>query len=706
MTEAAAPAHVSDDGVRRLLQPTSVAIVGLSTDAAKHGGRVLRHLRALGYAGDIYGVHPKADTIEGVEIFRSVSELPVAVDALVCAVPAPALPAVIAEGAALGAGAAVIFGAGFAEAGGDGGERQRELVAAAGTSGLRILGPNSAGMVRPSSRAALSFLTSLDRPGDQIRPGPVAVVTQSGGAGSYLLNRAAARGQGVAAIVSTGNEADITAETVIRALVDDEEVRAIALVLEAVRDGAAFIAAVEAAHDAGKPVVVLKLGTSAAGREVMRTHTGALADERRVTAGVLDALGVTVAETPGELLDVAEVMARTRPPAGPTVGVVTHSGGNAVLLADLAAEEGLDLPPVPVDLAEDLTAYINHGAAGNPMDLGAIMAGPHRFGEVVARTARAYDMVLAVSTPHPPAFTRVRGQSLLALNEGPKPIVNLWLAGDLGAEGEQVLRAGGAPVVTEPRAAVRALGGLVRLRARLDRGPRPTHGGAGTIASAGLDAITRAAPTEAQGKALLAAWGLPVVRGRVVPDAASAVGVAREIGFPVVVKVSAAGLEHKTEIGGLRLNLRTEDEVRVAADEMLAVVQRDAPRVQVEGVLVEQFSPGLEMIVGARHDDTFGPIVMLGLGGVFAEALEDVVIAPAPVSPEDVERMIGRLRAGAVLRSSRSGPVPDLGALAEIVTRFSARFVDCADRLSEVEINPLVFAAGGWVAVDAVVRPR
>ncbi len=622
---------------------------------------------------------------------------------MVCAVPAAALPEVVAQGAELGAGAAVIFGAGFAEAGAEGRRRQLALVAAAGHGGLRILGPNSAGMIRPSSRVALSFLTSLDRPGNEIRSGPVAVVTQSGGAGSFLVNRAAARGQGLAAVVSTGNEADITAETVIETLVGDDEVRAIAVVLEAVRDGARFIAAIKAAHAAGKPVVVCKLGTSAAGREVMRTHTGALADERRVTAGVLDALRVTVTQTPGELLDVAEVMARTRPPAGPTVGVVTHSGGNAVLLADLAAEEGLALPPVPPDLAEELAGYINYGAVGNPMDLGAIMSGPHRFGEVVARTARAYDMVLAVSTPHPPAFTRQRAESLLALADSPTPVVNLWLAGDLGDEGLQILRAAGMPVVTEPRAAVRALRALVTMHAQAADEPAPPPHAPGP--SPALNALCdAAAPTEAQAKSLLAEWGIPVVAGHVVADSAAAAQAARDLGFPVVLKVNVPGLEHKTDVGGVRLNLRTTDEVSTATDDMLAEVRRLAPQAHVEGVLVERFSPGLEMIVGARHDDTFGPVVLVGLGGVLAEALSDVVVAPAPVTAHGVGAMLRRLRAGAMLESARSGPAPDRGALCDIVATFSRRFVESGDRLSEVEINPLVFGPSGWIAVDAVVR--
>lgn len=700
MTATQAPAT----GIARLLRPRSVAIVGLSTDPSKHGARVLRHLRSLGYAGDLYGVNPRASSVDGVEVVPRVADLPVPVDAIVCAVPAVALPETVAQAADRGVGAAVIFTAGFAEAGEAGRARQRELTEAARGGGLRLLGPNSAGMVRPSSRVALSFLTSLDRPPEQIRSGKVAVVTQSGGAGSFLVNRAAARGEGLAALVSTGNEADITVEAVIAALVDDDEVEAIAVILEAVRNGAEFIAAVQAAHAAGKPVVVCKLGRSNAGRDVMRTHTGALADERRVTDGVLDALGVTVTETPAETLDVAEVLARTRPAAGRRVGVVTHSGGNAVLLADLAEDAGLHLPAVPPELVTELGEFFMHGAVGNPMDLGAIMSGPHRFAEVVSRATKGFDVVLAVSTPHPPAFTRVRGETLLALKDSPVPVVNLWLAGDVGEEGLTLLRRGNAPVVTEPRAAVRALAGLVRLGelARQRRGqgtpalrtaPLSLPGGAG-------------ATTEAQAKALLADWGVPVVAGAVVRGRDDAVTAARRLGYPVVVKISAANLEHKTDVGGVRLDLRSDGDVAAAYDEVTAAVARAAPDAAVDGVLVEQFRPGVEVIVGVRHDETFGPVVLVGLGGLLAEALEDVAVAPAPVPVESARRMLSRLRMAAVLSTARGGPAPDVDALAEIVATISRRFRDHAATIDELEANPLVFGHDGWVAVDAVLRLR
>ncbi len=400
-----------------LLEPESLAVVGLSDDAGKHGGRVLANLRKLGYGGQVWGVNPRLPEVEGAAVFASLHDLPGVPDLVVCAVPAPVVPGVVAAAGELGVGAAVVFAGGFAESGAAGESLQEALKAAAAT-GIRVLGPNSGGVIRPSHGLAVSFLTCLDRPAEQVRSGPVGLVTQSGGTGSYIHNLAAARGGGLAASVSTGNEVDIQLGEAVAAVAAISEVRAVAVVVEAVRDGTAFVEAVEAAHRQGKPVVVCRIGGSRAGGRLTATHTGAIATPARVLDGVLDALGVTVTETPGELLDVAEVMARTPPPAGPRVGIVTHSGGVAILLADLASRAGVPLPEPDADLSAALAPLLDHGAARNPLDMGGIIGGPGRFAAVVDLFAGSglFDSVLAVSTAHPPAHTSERAATLAALD--------------------------------------------------------------------------------------------------------------------------------------------------------------------------------------------------------------------------------------------------------------------------------------------------
>lgn len=430
------------DAFRALLSPDSVAIVGLSTDPGKHGARVLRNLRALGYRGEVWGVNRNATSVDGVPVVPSVAALPATPDVVVCAVPAAGLPEVLEQAGERGTTTAVVFSGGFAEAGEQGRRAQDELVRVARASGLRILGPNSGGVIHPPGRLALSFLTCLDRPSAEIRPGPVGLVTQSGGTGSYLFNLAAARGGGLAASISTGNEADLELAGAVAALADQDTVRAIAVVLEAVRDGPAFTTAVRHAHAVGKPVVALLLGTSDHGRRLMRSHTGALAAPARVLEGVCDSLGITVTRTPAELLDVATLMACATVPRGGRVGVVTHSGGTAILLSDLAADEGIDLSAPPPSLARRVTPLLEHGSPTNPLDLGAIIGGPRRFVDAVRMFTEsdAYDVVLAVTSPHPPAHTPVRVDDLIALHGGRTSLLQLWLAGDVGADGLRRLR--------------------------------------------------------------------------------------------------------------------------------------------------------------------------------------------------------------------------------------------------------------------------
>jgi acyl-CoA synthetase (NDP forming) len=681
----------------RLLAPKSIAIVGLSDAADKHGARVLRNLRAFGFEGDIWGVHPTLRDVQGVPVRPSLADLPGVPEVVICAVPAAAIPDVVTQAGRVGSAAAVIFSSGFAELGPDGEQAQAELVATARAAGVRLIGPNSGGVIRPAAGVAMSFLTCLDRDHDAARPGAVGVVTQSGGTGSYLYNLAAQRASGLAAIVSTGNEADLGIGDGIAALAELPDVRAIAVVLETVRDGAAFAAAVERAARAGKPVVVCRLGMSRHGQQLMRSHTGALAASNRVLAGVCEALGVTLTETPADMLAVAEVLAHAKRPAGSRVGIVTHSGGTAILLSDLAERHRLDLPEPSVALRATLDEYLAHGAANNPLDLGAIIGGAHRYTDVVAAFTRSgeYDLVLSVSTPHPPADTDQRVASLIELARGDLPLVDLWMVGDLGADGWRRLKEHRAACAEDAGAAVHAVAALARAA--------PEN--AGSPVSQRMQAASApgevVAVTEFDAKARLTEWGLPVVRGEVASGADEATAVADRLGLPVVLKAVSPELLHKTEAGGVRVDLRAPGDVRRAHDEIAASLA--AAGVPLSGVLVEQFRPGLEIIVGCMRDPVFGPTVLIGLGGIDAELLDDAATAPAPVTVSGAQRLIDRLAGAAVLRRSRRRPEPDLTALAELTAHVSERFAE-DPALIELEMNPIAWTTDGWIVLDALLR--
>ena len=658
----------------RLLDPASIAIAGLSADQAKHGGRVHGHLRRLGFPGTIWGVHPGVPEIDGVEMFVSISDLPHPPDLVISAVPAAAAADVVADAA--GVGAVIVFAGGFGESGADGLALEEGLADAAASAGTRLLGPNSGGVIRPRRGLAASFLTCLDRPKEEIRSGPIGVVTQSGGTGSYLHNLAAGRGGGLAVSVSTGNEVDIKLGEAIDAVSRLDEVKVILAVIETVRDGEVFIDSVKSSIARGKPVVACRIGTGARGRSLMTTHTGALAAPEAVLRGVLDSQGVVVAETPGEALEVAEMMGRVGSPSGDRVGIVTHSGGIAIHLADLSERQGLDLPAPGFKLAERLEPLLDHGVANNPLDMGGIIAGPSRFAEVVAAFAECgdYDLVLAVSTAHPPHHSEERVDSLLAM-EAETPILHLWMAGDQAQGPLATLRSAGAPVTEDPRAAIRALAGLSRI--------------------ASHELRIRPAPIADEPEA----WGVPFVAGEIAANSDDAVAVAGRLGYPVALKAVSPSLAHKTEMGGVKVDLATEEEVRVGFGEIvLATADLD-----VEGIRVERFQPGLEVIIGGIVDDRFGPLVSIGLGGVLTELLDDVVFAPAPVNTDDASEMIDRLRGRELLDGYRGTSPADVEGLAHLVSVISRGLVGSG--FSEIEINPLVWNGEEWVAVDWLWSP-
>ncbi|MEE8406433.1 MAG: acetate--CoA ligase family protein [Acidimicrobiia bacterium] len=658
----------------RLLDPASIAIVGLSVDQTKHGGRVLGHLRRLGFPGTIWGVHPRAPEIDGVEMFVSIADLPHPPDLVISAVPAAATADIVADAA--GVGVVIVFGGGFGESGAEGLALEEGLAEVAATTGTRLLGPNSGGVIRADRGLAASFLTCLDRPREGIRSGPVGVVTQSGGTGSYLHNLAAERGGGLAVSVSTGNEVDIQLGEAIDAVSRLNEVKVILALIETVRDGEVFIDSVNSSIARGKPVVACRIGTGARGMSLMTTHTGAMAAPEAVLRGVLDSLNVLVAETPGEALEVAEMMARVGSPPGDRVGIVTHSGGIAIHLADLSERRGLDLPAPGLELAESLEPLLDHGVATNPLDMGGIIVGPARFAEVVTAFAVSgdYDLVLAVSTAHPPRHSEERVDSLLAM-ETETPILHLWMAGDQAQGALATLRSAGAPVTEDPRAAIRALAGLSRI--------------------ASHEVRIRPEPIAGEPKA----WGIRFVAGKIVANSDEAVAVSRRLGYSVVLKAVSPGLAHKTEMGGVKVDLATEEEVRVGYDEIVAATAD----LDMEGIRVERFQPGLEVIVGAIVDDGFGPLVSIGLGGVLTELLDDVVFAPAPVDTKDALEMIDRLRGRELLDGYRGKSSADVEELAHLVSVVSRGLVGSG--LREIEINPLIWDGEEWVAVDWLWSP-
>ena len=512
-------------------------------------------------------------------------------------------------------------------------------------------------------------------------------MTQSGGTGSYIHNLAAERGSGLGISISTGNEADIDIADGISALTEMDEIRVIALVMETVRDGAGFVEAIQDAHLAGKHVVACRLGVSDHGRAMTATHTGAMARPSAVLDGVLSALGVTLAETPGELLDIAEVVARADRPNGDRLGIVTHSGGMAILLTDLAERHGLKLPPPSRATAESLTDLLDHGTATNPLDMGGIIGGPSRFADVVEafESSGDYDAVLAVSTAHPRAHTLERARTLI---ERESSAIHLWMAGDIGAGGLDTLRLAGLPVTTEPRAAIKAL-------AVLTSGPvKPLD-----VHDSRLGVPVAAATNETVAKTTVSRWGVAVPEGGLARSPDGALEIAARLGGRVVVKVSSADITHKTDAGGVELDVAAPD----AGEAFTAVTSRATaarPNAVVAGAIVERQVRGFEVIVGGVTDPTFGAMLLAGIGGLAAESFQPAM-SLIPTFIEHAHDLISRAPG---LRSMLDRIDLDAApALARDLLTLSAGFVESP--VLEFEINPLTWAGDRWIAVDALTIP-
>jgi len=688
--------------------PRSIAIVGASSDPERIGGRPLRFLIEAGFAGAIYPVNIAGHAeLQGRRAWRSVLEIDATIDHAIVAVPLAAVEQAVADCARQGVKAVQVFTAGFAEAGPEGARLQQRLVALARAGGMRLIGPNSLGLINPASGLFATFSTLLNG----LRPaaGRIGLATQSGAFGSATYGAAALRGMGLSCAVATGNEADVDVAECIDYLAEDPATRVICTALEACRDGAALRAALLKAADAGKPVIAMKIGRSALGAAAAATHTGGLAGNDAVYDAVLAECGAVRAHGIDEMLDIASFCDITGAlPAGPRVGVVTGSGGIGVLMADEAEALELTMPPLPEPAVRALQEILPFAVAANPFDttaqVTAVPQGIERTVEAMldhggCDTVLAY---LAHAGLSPQRFAATE-TALVAL-KARHPQRQLVLVMLSAPEVAQRLAAAGIPVVADPSRAMRALGAAWALRQRrqaLHRVAVPDD--AARAATPPLGAVG----TEAQAKACLAAAGLPVPAERTCSSRDAAMQAAHEIGFPVVAKILSADITHKTEVGGVVLNLADAAAVGAAFDTLMRRAATHRPDARLDGVLIAPMAGGgVETIAGVIIDAVFGPMLMFGLGGVATELFRDVAFASAPLTREHAHRLIARTRASRLLNGWRGAPPADREALADTLVKLSEFAAAHAHELQAVDINPLLVREQGCACLDAVIVLR
>jgi len=691
--------------IARLMRPRSIAIVGVSPERGSPGGGVLENLERYGYGGEIHLVSRSCGQVKGRTCVASIDDLPEGVDTVLLMTPRAAVEPAVSACARRAVGAVIIFAAGFAEAGGEWKAAQERIAAVARDAGIAMCGPNCLGIMNYVDGIPLTF--SPQQP-EKPPTGPsLSIVAQSGGLSSILRTALIAKDVPVAFAVSTGNEAVLGLEDYLEFLLDDAMTRVITVFAEQIRRPQRFLGLAARAREAGKAIVLLHPGRSTAARAAAQSHTGALAGDHAIMRALVAREGVIAVDGLDELIDVSELMARfpNVPTAGPAV--LTDSGAFKGMTLDLAEAVGLELPPLSPATADTLKVELpDFMEPGNPLDLTA--QGILDL-DLYARTMKplfadaAFGSVfVAPIVSANSAFAAAKIAAIL------KPMVGVGKPAILGLLGDEValppgtvetVRAAGIPLFRSPERGLRALARVTahaRAAARMRTLPPP-------MAAPALpgDGVL----PEHVAKSYLAGLGIPVPNGAMAHDLAAAQATAAQIGYPVALKLQAAALPHKSDAGGVMLDVGDAAALGTAWRRMHESVLQRHPGIMIDGVLVEAMAKGgLEMIVGARRDPDWGPVVVIGLGGIWAEALQDILVLPPDLDPSELGAELRTLKAAPLLEGTRGAPARDVTALIDIVGRIGS-LVRARPEITEIEINPLVvFERGaGVLALDALV---
>ncbi|MBI1201065.1 MAG: CoA-binding protein [Rhodopseudomonas sp.] len=691
----------------RLLRPRSLAIVGASPEPFSLGGNVLDNVERFGFVGALHLVSRTRSEIKGRPCVATIDDLPDGVDAVVLVIPVPAVRDAIAACARRGVGGAVVFASGFGEMGGEGARLQAEMTALAREAGIALLGPNCLGAVNFVDGVPLTF-----EPVQPLKPsGPgVCAIAQSGAMAGNIRMALASRGVPVAYTFSTGNEAVLAAEDVIAGLLDDDSVRLFAVFVEQIRQPKRFLELAAAALARRKPIVLMHPGRSARSREAAKSHTGALAGDYAVMKTFVEREGVVLVESLDELFDTSALLARyPTPPAG---GAAIMSNSGALRGFSLDFCDGIDLP-LPV-LTETTVAALqavlpDFATIDNPLDITAQgMQKPSLFGDSVAALLAdsGVGAVLVAAMGGSPAQQMKKWESLAPVMRAAEKPVALAFLGDgapLSPEFMTDVKASGVPFFRSPERAMRAFAHMLRYGRALATGSaRAPLGGAAALE------LTPGPMAEYRVKAIFRDTGIAVPQGELARDLDEALRIAAAIGYPLVLKAQAAALMHKSDVGGVAVGIRDDAALRAAWDKMTVAVAQARPDLTLDGILVEAMAApgGLELIVGARRDPVWGEVLMVGLGGIWAEALGDVRLMPADADASHIAAELDRLKAARLLHGYRGAPPRDIAALVEALMQIGA-LIRATPSLGEIDVNPLlVYPQGqsqGVVALDALL---
>jgi len=706
----------SPSNIDYFFHPQSIAIIGASANLTKLSGRPIAALLQKKFAGAIYPVNPRYEEVAGHACYPSVGAIPGPVDLAIISVPIEGTLAALKECAEKGVKAAVVFTSGFAETGAEGRALQAQIAGIAQASGMRILGPNCLGLIYYPNAVMASFSDIMFVEGDY--RGSLGFITQSGAYGEKTFMLTAPEGVGFSAFISVGNEADLEVSDFIAHLLKDDSTRLFGVYLEGAKDGLKLRRAAEAALVAGKPILIKKVGRTHAGKRAAASHTGSLAGNDRIYDAFFRQTGIIRIDELRDLTYFALVHQSGRMPQGKNAAILTDSGGPGVEMADRCEEYGLNVPELSKTTRAKIQAAIPHyGSARNPVDMtAAIMTDQELYGKCLRAIFEddAIDIVFAPGVFMSYVSPQLLEETLEIYHASAKPMILCPVWTDSSPQSQAMVarvRKEGIPMIPEASDAARAVAAMVRYAGKRKVFPAP----AGAKPKIPARAMVTAKPilqkhgalTEYDVKQVLAAYGIPVTKEAPAATAKDAVAQARRIGYPVALKVLSPDIPHKTEVGGIRLNLQTDRAVRDAYSEIVKSAERCAPHAVVTGVLVqEMLGDCVEVIIGVTRDPVFGPCVMFGLGGVFVEVMQDVSFRVAPLTASDAEEMIGEVKGARVLAGVRGKPAADTKAIIDVILKVSQLAVDYADRIEELDINPLIVFPKGACVADALIVKR
>ncbi len=693
--------------------PDSIALIGASRDLEKIPGRLLSMLRKNEFPGEIYPINPNYGDIDGLKCYPSIADVGQPIDLAIVIIPARAVLGALEQCAAAGVKNAVIISSGFAEEGGDSAAMQDAIAELAKKTGMRISGPNAEGFYSEAQRVAATFSPTVDVKPDAPRliatRRRIGIVAQSGGIGFAIYHRARALGIALSYVISAGNESDLGAGEFFEYMVQDTSTDVILLFIEGIRDVDKFLSAARRAAETGKPVIVTKVGRSGAGERAAASHTASMAGWSAAYDAVFAKYGFIVSNDLDEAVTIAAVLTTNPMPKGDRVAVLTVSGGAGIWGADTVSMQGLQVPELSAPIQAEISALLpSYGATRNPIDVTA--QGVHSGGLQksidlldVSDEVDAILVVLSLSSDTRMPFKRAELKPVIDAQNKPIVFYSYTLPSDFA---RNELAASGAVVLSGLTHVGVAMRQMVQ-RARFKLAP--------PVVTAALPLRDLSAhlksPTlsESDSKALLRNAGIGLPDEVLVTEKSKLDNAIARVGFPLVMKIQSPDILHKSEVGGVRVNIATKGEVFLAYEALMESARRHRPDAAIQGVLVGPMAKkGVEIIIGTMQDATFGPMIMVGFGGITTELFRDVIYRPAPISAAEATAMLAELKAAPLLSGFRGAAKADIAALSKLIAQVSLLAADFRNQISEIEINPvLVHPEGqGVTVVDALVVPK